>query len=136
MREHLREGERTAAQERNLAAVAAWVDGYNAQDFATLELLAAADFRVDDPASGTEIAGWGAFLETARRVAQTYPDRRITVTRMLPLGDSAVAVQGVWDATAAADASTGVHRGDEVHHVESMVVEFVDGKIAHRRIYR
>jgi hypothetical protein len=45
-------------------------------------------------------------------------------------------VQGVWDATAAADASTGVHRGDEVHHVESMVVEFVDGKIAHRRIYR
>jgi predicted ester cyclase len=136
MREHLREGERTAAQERNLAAVAAWVDGYNAQDFATLELLAAVDFRVDDPASGTEIAGWGAFLETARRVAQTYPNRRITVTRMLPLGDSAVAVQGVWDATAAADASTGAHRGDEVHHVESMVVEFVDGKIAHRRIYR
>jgi predicted ester cyclase len=136
MREHLREGERTAAQERNLAAVAAWVDGYNAQDFAALELLAAADFRVDDSASGTEIAGWGAFLETARRVAQTYSDRRITVTRMLPLGDSAVAVQGVWDATAAADASTGVHRGDEVHHVESMVVEFVDGKIAHRRIYR
>ena len=132
----MQEDDRTAAQERNLAAVAAWVDGYNTQDFATLELLAAADLRVEDPASGTEIAGWGTFLETARRVADTYPNRRITVTGMLPLGDSAVAVQGVWDATAAADTSTGVRCGDDVHHVESMVVEFVDGKIARRRIYR
>jgi predicted ester cyclase len=132
----MQEDDRSAAQERNLAAVAAWVDGYNTQDFATLELLAAVDLRVEDPASGTEIAGWGAFLETARRVADTYPNRRITVTGMLPLGDSAVAVQGVWDATAAADTSTGVRCGDDVHHVESMVVEFVDGKIARRRIYR
>ena len=128
--------DRTSAQERNLAAVAAWVEAYNSQDFARLELLAAADFRVDDPASGTELAGWGAFLETARRVADAYPNRRITVTGMLPLGDSAVAVQGVWDATAAADTSTAIHGGDEVLHVESMVVEFADGKIALRRIYR
>jgi predicted ester cyclase len=132
----MQEDDRTSAQEWNLAAVAAWVEAYNAQDFATLEVLAAADFRVDDPASGTELAGWGVFLETARRVADAYPNRRITVTRMLPLGDSAVAVQAVWDATAAADTSTGIHRGDEVHHVESMVVEFADGKIALRRIYR
>ena len=112
-------------QERNLAVVSAWIEAYNAQDFPALAGLVGKSFRVDDPATGNHIEGWDAFEETARQVARTYPDRRITVLQMLPLGDSAVALQGEWDSAAAG-----------AHHIESMVVELVDGKIASRRIYR
>jgi len=116
-----------AAQAANLATVRAWIDAYNRQDFDALAALADADLQVDDPATGTHLRGWPAFRHTAGQIAERYPDRRITVTDLLALGQSAVAVQGDWTATV---------DGETLHHVEAMVVELVAGRIARRRIYR
>jgi len=52
------------------------------------------------------------------------------------LGDSAVAMRGTWDATAAADSPTGARAGEAIHHVESMLVELLEGKINLLRIHR
>jgi hypothetical protein len=124
------------AQARNLGAVAAWIEAYNAHDFDGLAAVSHEDFRVEDPATGTFVTGPVAFTEIARSVVQLYPDRRISVTRMLPLGDTAVAVQGDWDGTAAAATPTGAQPGDAVHHIESMLIELVDGRLTLMRIYR
>ena len=116
-----------ATVEANLAAVAAWVDAYNRQDFDGLASLAAPDLEVDDPATGTHLDGWAEFRAAAEDIAARYPDRRITVTRMLLLGATAVAVEAEWLAT---------DDGTAVRHSEAMVVELVDGRIVRRRIYR
>jgi predicted ester cyclase len=131
-----RDEARSATQTRNLAAVAAWIGSYNAQDFTGLAAVSHEGFRVEDPATGTFVDGADAFAEIGRDVVQLYPDRRISVTQMLPLGDSAVAVQGDWDGTAAAATPTGAEPGDAVHHIESMLIELVDGRITLMRIYR
>ena len=131
-----RDETRSATQTRNLAAVAAWIGAYNAQDFVGLAAVSHEDFRVEDPATGTFVDGAGSFAELARGVVELYPDRRIGVTQMVPLGDSAVAVQGDWDGTAAAATPTGAQPGDAVHHIESMLIELVDGRITLMRIYR
>jgi steroid delta-isomerase-like uncharacterized protein len=123
-------------QAQNLSAVAAWVDAYNAHDFEALAALCDDGFRVEDPATGTHIAGRDAFVEIGRQVVELYPDRRITVAEMLALGATAVALQGDWDGTAATDTPTGAHQGDVVHHDESMLVELVDGMVSFMRIYR
>jgi predicted ester cyclase len=124
------------AQQRNLAALGTWIESYNAQDNEGLDGVVTEDFHLDDPATGTRIAGRAALGDIARQVAQIYPDRRITVAEMIPLGGSAVAMRGSWDGTAAADSPTGARRGDAIHHVESMLVEFIEGKISLMRIYR
>jgi predicted ester cyclase len=126
----------TPAQQRNLAALGMWIDSYNAKDRDGLGTVVTEDFRLDDPATGTSITGRAALSDLAQRVAGLYPDRRITVTQMIPLGESAVAMRGSWDGTAAADSPYGARRGDSVHRVESMVVEFVDHKISLMRVYR
>jgi len=126
----------TPAQQRNLAALEAWIESYNTQDDEGLARVVTEDFHLDDPTTGTSIAGRAALSDIARQVAQIYPDRRITVTQMIPLGESAVAVQGSWDGTAVAASPTGARRGDTIHHVESMLVEFIEGKITLMRIYR
>jgi ketosteroid isomerase-like protein len=128
--------EKTMDQERNLAAVMAWVDAYNTQDYDRLAELVTEDFRTDDPATGTDIRGRDAFGQIAMHVAKSYPNRRIGVTQLIPLGDSAVALEGVWDGTAAVDLPTGVRAGDARHRCESMLVELVEGNIALMRIYR
>ena len=117
-----------------MATVTAWIAAYNVQDFDTLAELAADDLRVEDPATGNYLLGWPAFRRTAEDLARQYPDRRITVTRMMPLGGSAVAVEGYWEGTRAD--GPGVDKDPLVHHIESMVVQLVAGKIAYRRIYR
>jgi predicted ester cyclase len=125
----------TAIQKRNIDVVTAWIAAYNARNFDALAELAADDLRVEDPATGTRLVGWPAFREVAEQIACDYPDRRITVTEMIPLGESAVAVQGDWKGTPAA----GRRRAGEdetVRHTESMVVELIAGKISYRRIYR
>ena len=131
-----RDEDRSAAQARNLEAVAAWIGAYNAQDFDGLAAASHDGFRVEDPATGTFIAGADAFAETARDVVKLYPDRRISMTQMLPLGDAAVAVQGDWDGTAATATPTGAQPGEAVHHIESMLIELIDGRITLMRIYR
>ena len=126
----------TAVQERNMAAVRTWIDAYNAQDIEGLAVVADAAFRVEDPATGTHLAGPDRFADVARGVVRMYPDRRISVTTMIPLGATAVAVQGDWDGTAAEDTPTGAHPGDRVHHIESMLIELSDSRITLMRIYR
>jgi len=126
----------TVAQQRNLASLRAWVDAYNARDYEGLAETEADGFRLHDPATGTDISGPDAFDDIARQVAQIYPNRRISVTQMIPLGDSAVAMEGAWEGTAVADSPAGRNQGEVVHRVESMVVELVDGKITVMRIYR
>jgi hypothetical protein len=79
--------------------------------------------------------GWSAFRQAAEQIKRQYPDRRIAITQMIPLGESAVAVQGDWKGTSAADGPRTAHAG-VVHHTESMLVELVAGKIVYRRIYR
>ncbi len=123
-------------QSGNLAAVAAWIDAYNEHDFGALAALCDDAFHVVDPATGTHITGRDAFVEMGREVVGLYPDRHITVERMVPLGGSAVAVEGTWDGTAATDTPTGAHEGDAVHHIEDMLVELVDGRVSLMRIYR
>jgi len=88
----LRQEGRTPAQARNVAIVAAWVDAYNHMDFDALASIAAPDLEVDDPATGTHLQGWAAFRARAEEIVTRYPDRRITVTGVMALGDSAVAV--------------------------------------------
>ena len=122
--------------ERNLGAVAAWIDAYNAGDFDALVAASHHDFRLEDPATGTFVTGPGAFAELGRDVVRLYPDRRITVKQMVRLGRSAVAVQGDWDGTAATETRAGVRQGDLVHHEESMLIELVDARITLMRIYR
>jgi predicted ester cyclase len=131
-----RDDDKGGAQARNLGAVAAWIGAYNAQDFGGLAAVSHDGFRVEDPATGTFVDGADAFAEIARDVVKLYPDRHISITQMLPLGDSAVAVQGDWDGTAAAATPTGAQPGEAVHHVESMLIELVDGRITLMRIYR
>jgi hypothetical protein len=131
-----RNEEHSAAQACNLGAVAAWIGAYNAQDFEGLAAVSHDGFRVEDPATGTFIDGADGFAELARDVVQLYPDRRISITQMLPLGNGAVAVQGDWDGTAAAATPTGAQAGDAVHHIESMLIELVDGRITLMRVYR
>jgi len=126
----------TLAQERNVAALRVWIEAYNAQDYGGLAHVVTEGFRLDDPATGTDISGRDAFGEIALQVAQIYPNRRIRVVEMIPLGDSAVAMRGTWDGTAAADSPTGARAGEAIHHVESMVVELIDRKISLMRIYR
>ena len=123
-------------QAGNLAAVAAWIGAYNAQDVGGLAAVSHERFRLEDPATGTFVDGADAFAEIAREVVRLYPDRRIGVTRMLALGSGAVAVQGDWDGTAATATPTGAKAGDAVHHDESMLIELVDGRITLMRIYR
>jgi len=123
-------------QATNLSAVSAWVDAYNAGDFDALAAVSDDTFEVLDPATGTHITGRDAFVELGRQVVQLYPDRHITITRMVPLGSSAVAVEGEWDGTAATGTPTGAHRGEAVHHIESMLVELVGGRVGLMRIYR
>ena len=123
-------------QAQNFAAVEAWVEAYNSHDFDALAAVCDDAFHVVDPATGTDIAGRDAFVEIGRQVVALYPDRRITIDRMVPLGSSAVAVEGTWDGTAAVDTPTGARRGDLVHHIESMLVELVDGRVGLMRIYR
>ena len=123
-------GERLSpAQERNVATITAWVEAYNARAFDALAALAHADLIVDDPATGTHLDGWPAFRTMAEEVVRRYPDRHITLSRMLPLSDSAVAVDADWNGTPAGG-------GPTEHRVEAMVFEFVGGKVAVRRIYR
>ena len=126
----------TPAQQRNLAALGMWIDSYNAKDRDGLGRVITEDFRLDDPATGTSITGRAALSDIAQQVAGLYPDRRITVAQMIPLGESAVAMQGSWDGTAAADPPSGARQGGAIHRVESMVVEFVEHKIALMRVYR
>jgi len=126
----------TPAQQRNLAALGAWIESYNTQDNEGLAGVVTEDFHLYDPATGTSITGRAALGDIARQVAHIYPDRRISVTQMIPLGESGVAMQGSWDGTAVADSPTGARRGDAIHHVESMLAEFIDGKITLMRIYR
>jgi len=124
----------TSAQRHNMATVAAWMTAYNARDFDALAQLATDDIRVEDPATGHYLLGWPAFRRAAEEIARQYPDRRITVSQMMPLGGSAVAVEGEWQGRPA-DGPSGGEDG-LVRYVESMVVELVAGKIAYRRIYR
>jgi hypothetical protein len=119
----------TPAQQHNQATVTAWVEAYNGQDFDALAALASDELIVDDPATGTHLDGWPAFRAKAEAIAAQYPDRHITLSRMLPLGPTAVAVQADWDATPVG----GVH---PEHRVEDMVFEFKGGKVAVRGIYR
>jgi len=123
----LRQEGRTPAQARNVAIVAAWVDAYNHMDFDALASIAAPDLEVDDPATGTHLQGWAAFRARAEEIVTRYPDRRITVTGVMALGDSAVAVDAYWQAT---------ENGRSVRHAEAMLVEVVGDRIVRRRIYR
>jgi predicted ester cyclase len=116
-------------QKHNVATITAWVEAYNTQAFDALATLADVNLVVDDPATGTHIVGWPAFRTMAQEVARRYPDRHITISRMLPLSDSAVAVDAAWQGTPAGG-------GPTEHRVEAMVFEFVGGKVAVRRIYR
>jgi predicted ester cyclase len=134
--EDMTDEDMTAVQERNMAAVRTWIDAYNAQDIEGLAVVADDAFRVEDPATGTHLAGADRFADVARDVVRTYPDRHISVTTMIPLGSSAVAVQGDWDGTATEDTPTGAHPGDHVHHIESMLIELADSRITLMRIYR
>jgi len=127
---------KTALHDRNLAAVTAWVDAYNTQDFQSLGALVTEDFRMLDPATGTDIAGRSAFEDVGRQVVQAYPDRRIRIIDVLALGEGAVALQGEWEGTAAYDLPSGVRGGEARRRDESMVVELVEGKVAVIRVYR
>jgi steroid delta-isomerase-like uncharacterized protein len=117
-----------------MATATAWIAAYNAQDFDALGELASDDLRVEDPATGNHLVGWPAFRRAAEEIARHYPDRRITVSRMMPLGESAVAIEGEWQGRPVDGPRTG--EDGLVRYVESMVVELVAGKIAYRRIYR
>jgi hypothetical protein len=127
---------RTALHDRNLAAVTAWVEAYNTQDFQSLGALVTDGFRMLDPATGTDISGSHAFEDVGRQVVEAYPDRRIRIIELLALGENAVALQGEWEGTAAYDLPSGVRGGEARRRDESMVVELVDGKVAVIRVYR
>jgi hypothetical protein len=126
----------TALHDRNVVAVTAWVEAYNAGDFRSLGALVTDEFRMLDPATGTDISGRDAFEDVGRQVVQAYPDRRIRIIGLLALGQNAVALQGEWEGTAAYDLPSGVRGGEARRRDESMVVELVDGKVAAIRVYR